>query len=313
MLCVIIGHLGTPGISAFVYTFHMPLFFYLSGFLFHHQNNISHFLLRKTKSLIIPYFCLAIPVFFNELFLNHGVSFQMNDLWLEFLRLLFQKRYTNLWFIASLFFANCFLFLLCKFIRISSWKFIGAILLSLSVYFYWKKGGSPLPWNMDVSLFVLPFMVVAIIMHDNKILTNIIVKHKDKYFVLFLLSNIAFGGINYYLTGERFDLYYSSVNYILLAYIAAFCGIIWILILSNYAFIRIINYIGNNSLLIFAWHLVIKNCLERLYDIFNIFQPPLPLFVVLIRDVTSLVLILLILIPLNELILHSKLKFILGK
>ena len=76
MLCVIIGHLGTPGISAFVYTFHMPLFFFLSGFLFHHQKKIVPFILRKTKSLVIPYFCLAIPVIFNELFIKHGFSFQ---------------------------------------------------------------------------------------------------------------------------------------------------------------------------------------------------------------------------------------------
>ena len=170
-----------------------------------------------------------------------------------------------------------------------------------------------MPWNIDVSLFVLPFMIVAKIMHDDKIFTNFIIKQKGKYFTLLLLSNITFGGINYYLAGKRVDLYYSDVNYILLTYLAALCGILWILILSHHAYIRIINYIGKNSLLIFAWHLVIKNCLERLYDILNIFQSPLPLYIVLIRDIISLALILLILIPLNEFILHSRLKFILGK
>ena len=34
LLCVILGHLGVPYLSTLVYTFHMPLFFFLSGIVF---------------------------------------------------------------------------------------------------------------------------------------------------------------------------------------------------------------------------------------------------------------------------------------
>ena len=34
LLCVILGHLSIPLVDAWVYFFHMPLFFFLSGVVF---------------------------------------------------------------------------------------------------------------------------------------------------------------------------------------------------------------------------------------------------------------------------------------
>jgi len=234
-------------------------------------------------------------------------------MWQEFVRLLVQQRYTNLWFIACLFSANCFFYFLCKYIRGFIWKLMIVFLLSLSIYVYWKKNGDSLPWNIDASLFVLPFMLVAKRMHDKKILSDIIIKQKVKYFTIFLFGNVLLGGLNYFIAGKRVDLFFKDVDNIMLTYLAAFCGIIWIVLLSQYRFIHLVNYIGKNSLLIFAWHLVVYNWLAQLYDFFGIFQVPMPLYMIIIRDALSLVLILSVLISLNEFILHSRLKFILGK
>ena len=72
ILGVIIGHISTPGITVWIYTFHIPLFFFMSGFLFNTNYSLVVFLNRKIKALLIPYFCLAILIVFHELLFNRG-------------------------------------------------------------------------------------------------------------------------------------------------------------------------------------------------------------------------------------------------
>ena len=128
-----------------------------------------------------------------------------------------------------------------------------------------------------------------------------------------LIGNVAIGGVNYHLTGRKIDLFFADVDIIPLTYLSAFLGIFFLIIVSHVKTYRIICYIGRNSLLIFAWHLIVYNWLGRLYDYLGIFQTPLPLYMIIVRDFMSLFLILLILIPINEMILHSRFKFVLGR
>ncbi|HON53348.1 MAG TPA: acyltransferase family protein [Bacteroidales bacterium] len=54
---VVLGHLPIPEQgSVYIYSFHMPLFFFISGFL-SKTNNITfrQFILKKIRTLIIPY------------------------------------------------------------------------------------------------------------------------------------------------------------------------------------------------------------------------------------------------------------------
>ena len=66
MVLVIFAHDHIPKtLKTFIYTFHMPLFFFLSGFLFSpaKYRSSSSFFISKCKSLIIPYFSFSIIVY----------------------------------------------------------------------------------------------------------------------------------------------------------------------------------------------------------------------------------------------------------
>ncbi|MEG2189653.1 MAG: acyltransferase family protein, partial [Christensenella sp.] len=44
----------------YFYTFHVPLFFFISGYLFScGKNGIGAFLYKKVKTLLVPYFCFG--------------------------------------------------------------------------------------------------------------------------------------------------------------------------------------------------------------------------------------------------------------
>ena len=75
LLCVILGHLGVPYLSTWIYTFHMPLFFFLSGIVFSGRKyRFGEYLKRKMKSLVLPYFTLGggIFLFFASFMLSKG-------------------------------------------------------------------------------------------------------------------------------------------------------------------------------------------------------------------------------------------------
>lgn len=59
---VVAGHLVNynSDLKIYIYSFHMPLFFFISGYLYQYQDNIKKFGFRKIKSLLCPYFLFGL-------------------------------------------------------------------------------------------------------------------------------------------------------------------------------------------------------------------------------------------------------------
>ena len=62
ILCVIAGHMGNETINRFVFSFHMPLFFVISGYFISERLCSSELLKKRIKQLIPPYIftCLVV-------------------------------------------------------------------------------------------------------------------------------------------------------------------------------------------------------------------------------------------------------------
>jgi polysaccharide biosynthesis protein PslL len=69
ILCVAAGHVwsGGPAYDA-IYLFHMPLFFFLSGYLFYPRSDRLGYLGRKSFHLLVPYFAFLILLFLPRFF-----------------------------------------------------------------------------------------------------------------------------------------------------------------------------------------------------------------------------------------------------
>ncbi len=73
IICIILGHLGNGTINRVVFTFHVPIFYLITGYFIEKKKPINIFIREKFKSLIIPYaitcFVIVIlSVIKNELF-----------------------------------------------------------------------------------------------------------------------------------------------------------------------------------------------------------------------------------------------------
>ena len=173
MICVILVHVEEafmPGtlvsLKIPMYTFHMPLFFFMSGYLFSAKASFGVFLKGKCKRILVPYICLGgLLVLFDTYW--HGRNpfgdpwfnkdFFMGEVW----ALLWQQRFWTLWFIACLFWLSILFYAIVRFVKSEKIRAAVVIVLSVAGLVYYRLGGGPLPWNIDVCFTALPFFYVG--------------------------------------------------------------------------------------------------------------------------------------------------------
>lgn len=126
----------------FIYIFHMPLFFFISGYLLSHngwlrENTYKNFLSKKVFRLLVPYFfwniLMLLPKLIFNCFLTESVP---NDIFSFFKVFLFPRQNVlgHTWFLAALFIVFVFTPVWQKFFSQSSVQAHCAILAGVFLY-----------------------------------------------------------------------------------------------------------------------------------------------------------------------------------
>ena len=314
IILVLIGHLNIPIITPLIYTFHIPLFFFLSGYVFNADYGFKLFLLKKMHKIIIPYFFLSIPMIFANLLFEYGRPFSFDELQTETSQFFIQERHTTMWFLSCLFVLNILIY---PIIKIPNTRTQYGVVLFISIWglLLWRTRINTLPWNCDAAFVVLPFMYCGYIIKTKSITNKLNIFNWHYAFFFFFITCLC-GFINYRHTGWRVDLFYSLFAIEPLSYINSFVGIMALIIVSKITKNSAIKYIGHNSILYFAWHqTIIFPSIYFLYEVLGLLQVDLfPQEVwMLFMSTITIILTIAIITLLNEVISHSRLKFIIGK
>lgn len=137
MSLVFFGHLGEhwfPALSQVIgaiYTFHMPLFFLLSGLFFKPTISFRELVVKRSRTLLVPYYIFsilaiigpAVKLVWPTLYAAVGKSVTV-DLLPIIVGILLAQGESGLWFLWSLFVALCCLWVLVRITHGSRWRLL---------------------------------------------------------------------------------------------------------------------------------------------------------------------------------------------
>lgn len=318
MLAIILSHVmtGHP-VSRWLYTFHVPLFFFLSGFLFRADRPWADFWKGKLQKLLLPYFALALPIIPAEAALagtSAGFWERVGEMSLE---VLVQRRLWPIWFLACLFLLEILAYWLLRLVKKPVPLALTAAAMGAAGILYAKAGLPVLPWNLDACFGVMPFFIGGYLLKDSPKALSWLQSGKTRPIAFGLLTAgnlaVAFTVVKGMTAGM--DVFKNQYGSPLWSYLGAFCGIGAVLLASQWITAKPIRYLGRNSLIYFVWHQT--PVITAIYVYFPKLGIPMENFpnrlAMLGEKSLELALILLVLTLLNELLLRSRFRWALGR
>lgn len=268
IFAIVLGHTFDTGIMRhYLYSFHVPLFFFAVGLFFQTSNkNYFDYIKKRAFSTLIPYFVFAAVSLIIFSFLGEFVanSLDMTDTSNNVLKNVLDifkgtcRANRPLWFLPCMFIFSCVCFPLIRLIenqesRKMKYVYISVfIVLSMLLCFLNDKifNIKALIWKVDVALFMLAFFFVAygIMPLLKNIKMNTAVKCIIAVALLILGGVLAFNNSLIAYLGNRYGnvliFYFSSIITIL--------GICFLsMAMPDMGFIK---YIGRHTLGILLMH-----------------------------------------------------------
>ena len=316
IILVILGHLKFDMFRDWIFTFHMPLFFFLSGYVFSTKYDFVTFLKRKCRSMILPYLCLGMPMVVFKIIYEKMLSIKEVEELLK--KFIIQDRMWPIWFLTCLFCMNLLFYAAVKLLKTDQKMAVFSIATVVAGWYYYKKGGPDLPWNMDICLMVFPFFFAGYFYKEHHEKLDAFLAGKKKLGICFVIMEsvqLVSGYIILQTSGHVLDLFHDCYGVLPLTYVAAFAGIMSTICVAKWTTIRPIRYIGEQSLLYFAWHqTMVLPLITDLLDAFHIrIRTSSGMMAGVSYRILECVLILLFITGCNMAISRSKWKVILGK
>ena len=250
IFCVTLGHLGCNSLlETHIYSFHMFLFFFLSGFL--HSNcggDFKKYISKKTKTLFVPFLTWNVISCLAGLLMNYSIS--------ETIRLFFLLDGTicwnaPIWFLLLLFMVEIVFFFIEKHIPYGKFASI-PILFILWVFL----SGRNIFLKANILPVCLLFYTLGAIFKQfyDKYNGKIVSKKIHIFLIACLLFciNVLFGII----LNNRISFTGANFGNVIYCGLAAISGVLfYITVFQHVSFLRtnkILSYLSKNSLIIFA-------------------------------------------------------------
>ena len=319
LIFVVLGHLKIPYLATWIYTFHIPLFFFLSGFVFSGEKyGFKEYLIKKIKTLVVPYFCLGAVIFLVWCGIYAVQNKQPIDYFIMLWNFIKQEHFWTVWFLTCLFLVEIIYFWINKISSKYKWfSTLISITLCICAFVWYRLGGGGLPWNLDVALVAQFFFHLGYLFKTQPKIKDFLMNGKflktAMLALCFLAINVVAGVLCIRISGKSLDMSIGMYGNELLSIISAVAGILLIVVISNKFPIKCFRYLGQNTMIIFAWHSrIVIVLMDYLYKALNLFQGGNTVEVFASAFVTFIV-IFAVLVPINELIKRSRLKFMIGR
>jgi acyltransferase len=274
---VVLGHIyeSDSSVLMYIYSFHVPLFFFLSGYLFSSSRYEGYidFLKNKVRTRFVPYFfffSISYVVILISISNETGMSIvsilAVDGFKPGFLEIIARMLRANgeslgsiniaLWFLPCLLITEFYFFSLVKFTGSNTVK-IGTALIAASLggYYLSISGHTRLPWSLDTA-------VTSLVFYGTGYLCRISWKTPDisKFgsrnaeWLLLAFSAVVCAFLSN-LNG-RVDMNSNSLGNFFYFYGAALAGIYFSRCLASFFPQQaVLSYLGKNAIIIFGIHI----------------------------------------------------------
>ena len=264
IILVVLGHiwLMREGYN-YINSFHVPLFFFLSGYLvnFEKYDGLRSYIIAKVNNLLIPYFSFSLLTYVYWILIERKFSENTISPTFAFLNIFISpggEQYLphspTIWCFTCLFIATIIFYKMAR--KQNSYQIFILLLVSSAVGYattlYVPNG---FPWSIDVAPTGIVFYGVGFIMKKS----NTIYIKSNYTRLLIPCCCIPAGFIISQLNGSVLMADNLYGNHYFYFYITAFLGIASVVTIAMlFGKNRVLSYLGQNSLIIFALHFPVK-------------------------------------------------------
>lgn len=262
IIFVVLGHLLSDGphntlyndgqLYRYIYSFHMPLFFILSGYCFKYRDTFKGYLIHKLKTLALPYYAsVFISIFFTICFSNiYDFNRFVDALILSGTNLAYVNNFA-LWFYPVIFLASIIFYWMYILLKKVYINVVLIIVLSFCVFWFDTNflvqflHGEISVWGLSVVPQAVLFMCVGYFFKQI---------HLFKYCICFPISCLLLFFVLYYsaiFSGSM--LFIVRYSYFIVAIISV---ILWYDVSTHLRFTKLM-WLGRNSIYFFSLHLLV--------------------------------------------------------
>lgn len=299
IILMVVGHSGCPtGLYHFIYFFHMPLFFMISGYFFNPQSTESKkiFMTRKIQTLWFPFvkWAFIFLLLHNLLYLVHFETdlYTWKDIWQRAILIFFMFGEDPLiggyWFLNNLFYCSvlCLLFTWVAKFLLPNLRIISILFLSIGVSLF----GLSLFLNNQFDNNVikqLPGMCFSGVMFGiGYVVSQFKVKFTKNLWLWFSSLVVLIIGVMLQPLSRPFTLATPlDTPYIIIMALVGVYFVFYLAHVLNKTYLKkLLVYVGDNSLIILTFHFLVFKFASW--------------FIVLVSD-----------LPMSEIASHPHIKF----
>ncbi len=277
IILVVLGHLNSAEqpIRNFIYSFHMPLFFILSGVFFNEKTEFKHLLLKSIKTLLIPYLIFVAVDALVYIIINNfqweAVDFAIKTRLISMTGI--RLRITNLplWFMFALFFTRILYYFIYKIRALEVITIVaGVVLVTVAKEF----------WYPPKCMYIVALPCILFYSLGYRLKRHIFNLHTLKFNGWGItLSMLAF--VSLYITSninECVNIYSYKYGNFILFYLNGILGSALIIVLSVWlsrvkGISNVFTYFGKNSVVIMICHYYLcRIVLPNVMSYFNLGQ-----------------------------------------
>lgn len=279
MLAIMWGHIAVGKSVTFVYTFHIPLFFFLSGMVFVQDKypDFWSFVKRRIQTLIVPYIIYSFITWAIWAVFSYVSHAKVESYWMPLLETFIAQgsegylvHNVPLWFVSCLFVVELTYYWIAKLPDV--WNMIICVLMAVVSYVLVNYctffDFTTLPWSIEVAMAAMVFyasghLFIKHIGHQS--FEQIVNKKRWVTIIIVLVSFIVvyYGG----LYNKRISMGHANIHNPFIFYPVAYLGLFAFIIMcsliaqskiNDWKWMNGVKWFGQNSFIAMVIHNPIK-------------------------------------------------------